>query len=184
VSFTDEELGRFWNKVEKTPICWFWTGATRNRGYGDAWANGKHYAAHRLAYEAVVGPIPKGLTVDHKCGVTSCVNPSHLQVMTMLDNCLLGSKAQNTHCPKGHPFSEENTFWIKTSRSCRICKRARDVKYRLENPEEYRLYKRKQYARDKVKISAKQKEYYAKNKEKILTRQMEYQRRKSAGKGE
>ncbi len=140
--FTNDDLKRFWEKVEKTPVCWLWTGATRNRGYGDAWANGKHYAAHRLSYEALVGPIPKGLTIDHRCGVTSCVNPEHLQAMTMLDNCLLGSKAQNTHCPKGHPFEGRNVIWIKTSRMCRICKQDKDRRYHWRNRERINFRKR------------------------------------------
>ena len=147
MSFSDEDLGRFWQKVEKTPICWFWTGATRHRGYGDAWANGRHYAAHRLAYEAVIGPIPEKLTLDHKCGVTSCVNPEHLQVMTMIDNCRLGSPAQNTHCPKGHPFDGRNVIWIKDkkdrmSRMCRLCKQDKDRRYHHKNKERINSGKR------------------------------------------
>ena len=44
----------------------------------------------------------------------------------MRDNILLGSKAQNTHCPKGHLFEGRNLIWNGTSRMCRICKQAKD----------------------------------------------------------
>lgn len=43
--------------------------------------------AHRFAYELVVGPIPKGLKLDHKhtC-LKTCVNPDHLRVVTNKQN--------------------------------------------------------------------------------------------------
>jgi hypothetical protein len=34
--------------------------------------------AHRVSYEHYVGPIPKGLEIDHLCRVRHCVNPAHL----------------------------------------------------------------------------------------------------------
>lgn len=32
-------------------------------------------------------------------------------------------RRQKTHCPQGHQYSEENTWWYRGSRLCRICKR-------------------------------------------------------------
>lgn len=77
---TPEE--RFWPKVNKTETCWLWTGYVDNdKGYGRfAYPGGT--LAHRFAYELLVGPIPDGLQVDHKCRVKSCVNPDHLQAVT------------------------------------------------------------------------------------------------------
>lgn len=183
LKFDDNDFKRFWNKVVKTNKCWNWTGAKGQWGHGQFW-NGKRLVnAHRISYEMHIGKIPKGLTIDHMCRNPPCVNPKHLQAITMRDNILLGSKAQNTHCPNGHPFSADNTFYIKTSRSCRICKRKRDIQYWKKHGECYRQRKRLQYLRDKDKILSKQRDYYHKNKEKILARQMAYQRsRKSAGK--
>lgn len=179
--FTDELKARFFAKVNKTYTCWLWIGSKGSRGYGQMWNGKRVVAAHRLAYEWFVGPIPAGLTIDHICQNPPCVRPEHLQAITMIDNILLGSKAQNTHCPKGHPFSEENTFYINLSRSCRICKRKSDNRQWVKHGTQYRARKRLQYLRDKDAILAKQRAYYEKNKEKILARQMAYQRRKASG---
>lgn len=74
---------RFWARVSKTPGCWLWIGSLNNRGYGKL---GKIYA-HRLAWEIETGePIPAGLVIDHKCFNRSCVNPAHLQIVTLTEN--------------------------------------------------------------------------------------------------
>lgn len=67
-------------KVVAIGHCWNWTGAIQSSGYGSV-TNGKGSSmlAHRRAYEALVGPIPDGLTIDHLCERKSCVNPRHMQ---------------------------------------------------------------------------------------------------------
>jgi len=65
--------------------CWEWTG-TRTNGYGEAFYNGKKGAAHRLAYEKWVGPIPEGLLIRHKCDNPPCINPDHLEPGTIKQN--------------------------------------------------------------------------------------------------
>lgn len=42
--------------------------------------------AHRVAFEAVNGPIPNGLDVLHSCDNRLCCNPSHLSLGTAKDN--------------------------------------------------------------------------------------------------
>lgn len=66
--------------------CWEWSGSRYPRGYGRVPAKGTTLGAHRVAYEAWVGPIPKGLLVRHKCDNPPCINPEHLEVGTNLDN--------------------------------------------------------------------------------------------------
>ena len=58
--------------------CLLWTSSTR-RGYGRFQLEGRRVSAHRVAYELVHGPIPDGLTIDHKCRVRRCCNVDHLQ---------------------------------------------------------------------------------------------------------
>lgn len=77
-------LDRFWSHVEKTDGCWLWRGGKRDHGYGCFWMNGKHHAAHRLAWEFEHGPIPAGNIVMHECDTPDCVR--HLFLGTFGDN--------------------------------------------------------------------------------------------------
>jgi len=117
-------MEKFWSKVTKTSTCWLWTGAATGRGYGSWRApNGRDYGAHRLAYETLVGPIPDGLTVDHLCRNKACVNPAHMELVTVREN-ILRSKAR-THCPQGHEYTPENNLRAKTGGfKCRTCHNA------------------------------------------------------------
>lgn len=47
---------------------------------------GRTGLAHRVAYEALVGRIPDGLTLDHLCENKRCVNPDHLEPVTRAEN--------------------------------------------------------------------------------------------------
>lgn len=112
-----ERIERNVARLPDAPGCWLWTG-TRKNGYGrlNAVIDGQHQCllAHRVVYESLVGPVPDGLTLDHRCRVRACVNPAHLEPVTMKENILRGESAGarnavKTHCPKGHPYSPENT---------------------------------------------------------------------------
>ena len=128
---------RFWAKVNKTDTCWLWTASTRN-GYGQIGAGGrfgKNLSAHRVAYEMLVGPIPEGLQIDHLCRVTLCVNPKHLEPVTLQENVLRGEnfiakKARQTECLRGHPFSGANLYTDpKGKRKCKICHNESSKRY-------------------------------------------------------
>lgn len=124
---------RFWRYVAKTDTCWNWTGAISS-GYGVFVVDQrptKAVRSHRYSYELAHGPIPDGLTIDHLCRNKRCVNPDHLEAVTMRVNVLRnsGPSARNaiaTHCIHGHPFDAENTY-IKPDgrRRCRACERDR-----------------------------------------------------------
>lgn len=116
---------RFWEKVEKTDSCWIWKGGLMGGGYGK-WENSN---AHRFAYKTLVGDIPEGLQLDHLCRNRQCVNPKHLEPVTAKVNTLRGEspsakQARQTHCKRGHEFTEENTYWTTpTAKNCRACKK-------------------------------------------------------------
>ncbi len=74
-------MERFWLKVEKTDTCWLWKASLGSGGYGQFSINQKPRRAHRVAWELLVGPIPDGLDLHHKCFTPRCVNPEHLEPM-------------------------------------------------------------------------------------------------------
>lgn len=135
----------FWAKVDKhgpTPIarpdlgpCWVWTARIQPNGYGKwmaphSWAQRSRYP-HLVTYADAVGPIPKGLELDHLCRVRACCNPSHLEPVTHAVNRARGLNGMTlrTHCPSGHAYDEANTYLARTAkglaRHCRACHRAR-----------------------------------------------------------
>jgi hypothetical protein len=130
---------RFWVKVEKTETCWLWTGARNNTGYGsfkaEKYPSRKTVTAHRWAYEDLVGPIPNGLTLDHLCKVRHCVNPAHLEPITLRGNIERGNgkmakQQRQTHCIHGHLLQGSNLRLEVDSRGrqhrkCRTCYMAR-----------------------------------------------------------
>jgi hypothetical protein len=125
---TDEQ--RFWRFVEKTASCWEWRGARNPEGYGQFHRRNKQVRAHRFAYELLVGPIPEGLVIDHLCRNHGCVNPAHLEAVTVHENMVRGEgpAADNetrSHCTNGHEFTTENTYSWKGYRHCRACARER-----------------------------------------------------------
>lgn len=123
--------------------CHPWLGYIRH-GYGHFTVDAQHggLAAYRVAYELFVGPIPKGMTVDHACHSADmscpggpsclhrrCVNPAHLELVTLAENKARGRSpaainARKDRCFRGHLFNEENTHYPPSGgRSCRACNR-------------------------------------------------------------
>lgn len=88
---------------------------------------------HRLVLEAFVGPRPIGMEACHYDGDRQNNNVTNLRWDTRSNNvkdCLrhgTQAKARLTHCPRNHPYDEENT--IRSSeghRRCRTCRREQD----------------------------------------------------------
>ena len=104
--------------------CWLWMGYVTKGGYGRTKVASQITYAHRAVFEAIKGPIPEGLHLDHLCRVQCCVNPQHLEPVTQVENNWRKNLAV-THCPAGHPYDLENTYWLNGYRSCRACHRIR-----------------------------------------------------------
>lgn len=66
--------------------CWPWLRCKDKDGYGKFRADGHNGRAHRIAWEAVNGPIPAGLDALHSCDSPPCINPAHLFLGTNADN--------------------------------------------------------------------------------------------------
>lgn len=122
------DTARFWSRVDKTETCWLWTGAATNKyGHSQVQFDGRNVYVHRLSYELLVGPIPKGLVLDHLCRNARCVNPEHLEPVTLGENTRRIVRAVRTHCKRGHALEGDNvvfeTHGGRTSRRCRECRR-------------------------------------------------------------
>jgi hypothetical protein len=110
--------------------CWEWTGTVRS-GYGRVHVNGRRRSAHVVVYELLNGPVPEGMQLDHLCRNRLCVNPSHLEPVSVKENVARGVSfaaryAARTHCPKGHEYTPENIDPIiqrgkNVGRRCRVC---------------------------------------------------------------
>ena len=134
---------RFWSSIVVVENCWQWTGRTNGKCYGTFSDGGKRFMAHRWAYEHLRGPIPSGLTLDHLCRNRGCVNPNHLEPVTLRENILRGTspaanQARQTHCIHGHEFTPDNTYISgRGQRSCKQCHKRWAKKYR--SPEYKRM---------------------------------------------
>lgn len=67
--------------------CWE-TPFIPSKAYPSLKVEGRHILVHRIAYEALVGPIPDAQLVCHRCDNPRCHNPEHL---------FLGDHAANLH---------------------------------------------------------------------------------------
>jgi len=87
----------FWTRVQKRESgCWEWTSNITGAGYGSlSLGAGKNGYAHRYSYELMRGSIPDGLTIDHLCRNTRCVNPDHLEPVTQAENNRRARAAKN-----------------------------------------------------------------------------------------
>lgn len=144
---------RIWSKIDTSggPVaCWPWLDHRCIEGYGKFWVDRSQTSAmaHRVAYELVLGPIPVGMTIDHRCHTEAlraglcpggrsclhrrCCNPDHLDPVTHADNVLRGAgppslNARKTHCIRGHPLSGANVIvrFDGKGRGCRACEAGR-----------------------------------------------------------
>ena len=76
------------------------------------------------------GPTPGAPTLGHPRRVRDWGRPGHLDPVTLRGNILRGEglaaiNARKTHCKRGHPFDEENTYVFSDGRrQCKACVRS------------------------------------------------------------
>ncbi len=126
--FSLKDVDRFWSKVLKLPSgCWEWQATRDWSGYGRFSFGGRPWQAHRVAWELTHNrAIPDALQLDHVCRNRGCVNPDHLEAVTVRVNVLRGlgptaRYARRTHCAQGHPFTGDNFKLNGSGRRCRLC---------------------------------------------------------------
>lgn len=135
---------RVLGRSKRTPSgCLEWTGYRMKNGYGTIGVShgGGTKLVHVVVYEALVGPVPEGLELDHVkangCTSRACVKaladefgPAHLEPVTRHTNIIRGDgpaatrarAARRTHCRRGHPYDAPETY--SGGRRCRRCRAA------------------------------------------------------------
>ena len=78
--------------------CWVWLGCLSHSRTCPVKFSGTIYEAHRLAYQLLRGPIPKGHEVLHVCGNPRCVNPDHMRCAKRGSNTNAHNAVQGRHC--------------------------------------------------------------------------------------
>lgn len=131
--FTLKHLRKLMERVnfDKDTGCWIWEGAKDSRGYGQIRIFDKIIGTHRLMTFFYFGEM--GQDTDHLCRNPSCCNPAHLEPVSHQENVRRG-RAMKTHCPKGHPKTEDNRYRSQYGKknwsACKICVVERARHYR------------------------------------------------------
>jgi len=115
-------------KIDRATVgqgCWLWT-ASRVHGYGSSSVGSTNWRAHRLVYTLLRGAIPEGLVIDHLCRTPRCVNPDHMEPVTVRENTRRGfAWRKKNRCRRGHEMTEQNTRLTTNKgrpvRHCRQC---------------------------------------------------------------
>jgi hypothetical protein len=110
--------------------CWVWPRAKNKDGYTHVYFEGKQIGTHRASHMVFKGPIPPEFTIDHLCRNRACINPAHLEAVTLRENILRGEceAARNRRretCIRGHQM----IFSVKSGhRWCQECARMRRLR--------------------------------------------------------
>lgn len=103
--------------------CVLWIGTRNARGYGVVRFG---LTAHVAAWEAINGPIPVGMELDHECRRRACCNVDHLTVVTRRENERRKSwryRVRLERCKRGHDMRVHAIVTPEGGRVCRACNR-------------------------------------------------------------
>lgn len=152
--------------------CWnFVRGAFDSGGYGTfSVTRTRLEKAHRVAYRLLVGPIPDGIHLHHKCENRRCCNPEHLQPVTpgehnhISPRNLVSVAKRKTHCPDGHPLVAGNLVPSRLRNGARVCLTCQRAAIRANyhrNKEQWKARQEERRLRDPEAWNAAQRRYQA-----------------------
>lgn len=116
-------------KVGGPDDCWIWLGAVNGKNYGHMSVDGEFVYVHRLIYNLYHGELD-GHYVNHKCGISNCVNPHHLYKGDASDNTQdmwdRGRRSREEWRGENHPTAKLTN------------QQADEIKNRVEGDETYK----------------------------------------------
>jgi len=92
MNFRQDQIQKFWSKVDKSGDCWIWTRSTAGGGYGTVNISYTNMPAHRVAWLISGKEIPDGFYVFQICRNRLCCNPEHMVCEKHYANFLRNSR--------------------------------------------------------------------------------------------
>ena len=148
--YQDWMPSQFRSRLRIEGDCWVWTGGRAPFGHGRVYLPGqtRRPMAHKMSWEAINGPVPRGQCVLHKCDNPPCVRPSHLFLGTKAENNAdrdaKGRTAKGPDPTKGHPNETNPNHKLTDQQVSEIRKRYKPRQYGLVRDlcNEYQVSKR------------------------------------------
>lgn len=146
---------RFFDSYREEPNtgCWIWIEQVDPNGYGRFFDGKRSPLAHRFSYKRAKGRIQRGRVVHHTCGLRSCVNPVHLDLITRKESRVrsgcVGPRPPRATCKNGHDLAEGvNTYyrtWRQgkysgTTRCCLTCQQEQQAQATARKRDRRRNY--------------------------------------------
>jgi hypothetical protein len=104
--------------------CWLWLLSCTDDGYG---RSVQGVPAHRRSFVEAGRPLTQGQPLDHLCRNRKCVNPDHLEPVTIGENNRRSRVARGIEgrdvCGIGHSLADAYVDPSSGKRSCRECRR-------------------------------------------------------------
>ncbi|MGZ6776909.1 MAG: HNH endonuclease signature motif containing protein [Blastococcus sp.] len=101
--------------------CWQWKRTLDTTGYGRfRLDDGRLTTAHRAVYEQRRGTIPADLVLDHLCKNRACVNPAHLEPVSIVENIARDRRSYDV-CRNGHDRAEVGVIVRPSGNACPAC---------------------------------------------------------------
>ena len=111
-------------RIDSRTGCWVWLLSLTSDGYGRA---PRGVPAHRRSFIEHGGEVAPGQPLDHLCRNTVCVNPAHLEPVTIAENTRRSLVARGlvnrSVCAEGHDMTDAYIEPRTGRRKCRTCRR-------------------------------------------------------------